>query len=76
MIHNKNTTMNRHKKVIFRDVVYNNNVFEPVQPTHSLNVGKFKLWQKIENGMLAFFHETTIHGVVYLAQRGLHIIER
>lgn len=76
MIHNKNTNVNRNKKVIFRDAVHNNNAFKPVRPAHSTDVGKFKLWQNIQNGVLTLLHATTIHGATYLARRGLHIIER
>lgn len=76
MIHNRNTNVNKSKKVIFRDAEHNNNVFKSVRTTHLLEVRKFKLWKKIYNGVLTFFHATTIHGIVYLARRGLHIIER
>lgn len=76
MIHNRNANVNRGKKVIFRDAEYNNDAFKSIRPTHLLNVEKFKLLKKVQDGVLTFFHGTTIHGVVYLARRRLHIIER
>lgn len=76
MIHNRNTNFNRHKEVIFRVGVHNKNAFKSVRPTHSLDVANWELWHKIQNGILAFCHNTTIHGIVYLAKRGLHLIER
>lgn len=76
MIHNRNANVNKCRKVIFRDAEHNNNDFKSIRPTHLLKARKLKLLQKIYNGVVTFFHETTIHGIVYLARRGLHIIER
>lgn len=71
----KKTNVDWNKKVIFQDAVHNRN--ENFLKSDRLSVvGKFELWQKIQSGLLTFFHETTIHGIVYLARRRLHIIER
>lgn len=41
-----------------------------------LGVEKFKLLKKIQYFVVLFSQATTIHGIVYLAKSGLHIIER
>lgn len=76
MFHKRNTSVNRGKTVLFRDAEHNNNNFESVRPTHPTDVGKFNLLKKIQDGVLTFLQSTTIHGVVYLAKRRLHLIER
>lgn len=75
MVHGRNTNK-LGKKVIFRDAEYNNNTFKSVRAFHSPRADKFKLRQKVQRAAQTFFQSTTIHGVVYLARQGLHIIER
>lgn len=83
VMHNINN-VDHTKKVRFRDgdadddtIAGNNNMtFEFTGPTHPTRSEKFSLLKKIQNGVAAFFQSTTIHGVVYLARHGLHIIER
>lgn len=76
MLHNRSTNFIGGKKVIFRDAEYDNNALKSVRPNHSSVVGKFNLLQKIQNGGITFIQSTTIHGIVFLAKRGLHSLER
>lgn len=83
MTMNKSDNSKQNKKVVFRDADtpdaeynYTTEHIESVSPTHSVHVEKCMLFNKIRSGIAFFFEATTIHGVVYLAKRGLHIIER
>lgn len=76
MIHNREGSVNRYEKVSMQEAENNNEAIKSVGPTDLLNVEKFKLLQKVKDGLLTFFHGSTIHGVVFLTKKGLHFFER
>lgn len=78
MLQNRSTNFIGGKKVIFRDDAeyYNKSLKFVDRPTHSSDVEKFNLLKKVQSGGITFIQSTTIHGMAFLAKRGLHFFER
>lgn len=72
MILNNNVIVNKQFQPYQHHSNNNNNNTE----NDLLSVEKFKLLKKIRYFIVLFSQSTTIHGIVYLARSGLHIIER
>lgn len=56
--------------------ISHNQFLSPADTPNFSSIEKVHLLKKFQSGFVVFFQSTTIHGVVYLARRGLHIIER
>lgn len=64
----------RYKDIFGDEMIVNRN--KDANDAELLAIRKLDFFAKMQDVIVLFSQSTTIHGVVYLARRGLHIIER